>query len=139
MNRIWHPYTEWEEYHAGMWRKVDNQEENRFLSAAVEFTGDAELYGKNMIRVINEWPISCEHNLSNVSINRRAWIGHAACCIAFGCPEYIVRKAWWRLSDEQRRLANDKADEAIREWEQRYEKKGETLPSLQYREIDLVG
>ncbi|MDB4261381.1 hypothetical protein N9878_00800 [bacterium] len=73
-----------------------------------------------MIKVVIAWKYSCEHNLSNISSNRQAWIGHAACAMAFNCPEDIVRAAWGHLSDEQRVQANKQADKAILHWEENY-------------------
>lgn len=98
-----------------MWGKVKDRA--AFLKQAIEFTGDHKKYGEAMIRVIHEWPISCEHNLSDTSQNRRAWIGHAACAIQIKCPEDIVREAWHHLSDAQRIDANKAADNAIKIWE----------------------
>lgn len=98
-----------------MWGRVSNREE--FLQKAIDFTGDAELYGKWMIKVTEQWPFSCEHNLTDRSQNRRAWIGHAAVALAMQCPEDIVRQAWSRLTQQQQKEANAKADEAIRSWE----------------------
>ena len=87
------------------------------LHDAIKFTGNSLLYGRAMIRVIREWPISCEHNLSNLEQNRKAWIGHAACALEKGFSESIVRQAWHYLTDKQREDANKKADLAIRKWE----------------------
>ena len=114
-NRIWHPYWKWEETEHNMWGSV--RDRNDYLDRAIQFTGDAELYGKYMMRVVREWVYSCEHNLTDRSQNRRAWIGHAACALAFQCPEDIVRQAWGHLSEQQQIEANAKADEAIRDWE----------------------
>jgi hypothetical protein len=55
--------------------------------------------------------------LTDISQNRRAWIGHAACCMAIKCPEYITRSAWGYLTKEQQDLANAEADRAIAWWE----------------------
>lgn len=98
-----------------MWGAVDDRE--TFLSKAISFTGDHELYGLWMRKVADDWTFSCEHNLSNITQNRRAWLGHAACAYAFNCPEDIVREAWWHLTDEQRMLANNQADLNIKLWE----------------------
>lgn len=98
-----------------MWGSVKDRD--AFLIKAIEFTGDAELYGHWMLMVIDEWPYSCEHNLTDLSQNRRAWIGHAAVAMAIQCPEDIVRSAWGKLSRLQQAKANAKADEAIRRWE----------------------
>ena len=98
-----------------MWGTVENKSE--YLKHAIWFTGDHELYGMYMKRVVLSWRYSCEHNLSNVTQNRKAWLGHAACALAFECPESIVRKAWSFLSEEQQALANNQADKCIKLWE----------------------
>ena len=117
MKRIYHHYTLWEEYKYGMWKTFHGQELDNFLIIAIEFTGNHLLYGYWMKEVIRLWEYSCEHNLSDNSINRQAWIGHAACCLALGCPEHVTRLAWHSLSDNQQILANLQATEAIKEWE----------------------
>ena len=117
IDRICHPYWNWEDYKAGMWRKETREYEDDVLSIAIEFTGDWDKYGEAMIRVINEWPVTCEHNLSDRSQNRRAWLGHSAVCLELGIPEYITRMAWHHLTEEQQIKANKKADLAIEKWE----------------------
>jgi len=109
----------WEDYHAGMWRTLTKPDEPEFRKLAIEFTGDHIKYGKAMLKVLDQWPNTCMNSLSNPSINKRAFIGHAACALEINCPEYIVRQAWWILTEEQRTLANQQADIAINEWEQR--------------------
>jgi len=105
-----------------MWRKISSREEVEYLKYAVLFTGDAELYGKYMLFAIEMWPNGCEHNLTCLDMNRQAWIGHSAVCIAFGCPEYITRSAWHQLTKDQQDKANNKADIAIKIWEDNYAK-----------------
>ncbi len=120
MKRKYHDYRNWEEFHYGMWKKYPADVEALFLARAIEFTSDAELYGQYMMRIVQEWPISCEHNLTNGAMNRQAWVGHAACCLAIVCPEHVTRKAWAYLTQEQQDAANAKAQEAIDYWEARY-------------------
>ena len=127
MKRIYHPYTAWEEVRAGMWTNVPSAEVMAHLARAIAFTGDAELYGDAMLRVIADWPLSCEHNLSDENINRKAWVGHAAATLAIGCPEHITRMAWGRLSTEQQDAANAKAEQAIALWIARHEAKNSEL------------
>ena len=121
MKRIHHPYWKWEDAKAGMWRTVIGKEAEEYLEKAIDFMGNADMYGYWMLQVIEQWPNACEHNLTCDSMNRQAWIGHAACCLSFGCPEEITRLAWHRLTDEQRGAANAKADIAIALWETRRE------------------
>lgn len=119
MKQIYHPYHLWEDYKAGMWNKIPSSEEPRMLDEAIRFTGDAVEYGSWMVKVINSWPITCEHNLTDLGQNRKAFVGHCAAFMAIGSPEYITRSAWGYLTDKQREEANKMADIAIAKWEER--------------------
>lgn len=121
MKKKWHHYLKWEDFQSGMYRTLYGEEKKLFLDKAIEFTGDAELYGNWMLEVVEKWPISCEQNLTGTGGNRQAWIGHAACCLAISCPEDITREAWSGLTQEQQDKANAKADLAIQLWEMIYE------------------
>ena len=123
MKRHWFHYLEWEDYQAGMWRKLPKEQEREMLVKCAEFTGDHIAYGKAMKRAVSEWPKTCLHNLTNPSLNKLAFIGHCACCLEFGCPEYVTRAAWSRLTDEQRFLANNEAFNALRYWQEVCSKK----------------
>lgn len=101
-----------------MWGTVEDRD--RALDTAIEVTGQHEIYGAWMGRVIRDWPISSENALTDDSINRKAWLGHAAMAYGFQIPENIVRQAWGMLSDEQRRLANAQAAHWIEVWEYDY-------------------
>lgn len=103
-----------------MWGSATNKK--RALKLAIEFTGDHKKYGRFMQRVVREWEYSCENALTDYSLNRKAWVGHAACALALGIPENITREAWGKLTDEQRILANREAERAILWWEQNYAK-----------------
>jgi hypothetical protein len=118
--RVYHPYWDWEEIDHNMWGSVENR--SVWVKRAIAFTSDHRKYGRFMRRVIKEWPVSCENALTDPYINRKAWVGHAACALAMGCPEDIVRAAWGKLTSEQQLLANREAERAIREWEHNYGK-----------------
>ena len=123
MKRVWHHFESWEEYRCGMWRDIPAKEREALLAIAIKFTGNYVAYGLAMRRVTTEWPVSCEHNLTDVDQNRKAWIGHAACCLATGCPEYVTRHAWGFLSGQQQDDANQMAHNAILLWEKLYAEK----------------
>jgi hypothetical protein len=122
LQRTYVPYYLWEEYHFGMWRNTFGRERGELFSKAVKFTGNAELYGSYMLIAIDKWIYSCLHNLSCTEMNRQAWIGHAACCIAINSPEDVTRQAWHYLTQKQQDEANAKADYAIYQWELRYKR-----------------
>lgn len=114
IDRVYIPYWMWEDWINGMWRKVEN--EGELLLQAVEFTGDHIRYGNAMKEVIIAWPNTMLNSLTNASINRRAFLGHCAVCYKIGIPEYIVRQAWKLLTNDQRVLADEVAQETINEW-----------------------
>jgi hypothetical protein len=125
MKRIYHPYKKWEDYNAGMWSAPSKADREKHFQRAIDFTGDADLYGSYMMRVVKEWRFACEHNLTNPSMNKLAWIGHCAACLAFRCPEYVTREAWGELTDEQRTRADAKAQEALDYWMEHRKRRGD--------------
>lgn len=128
LTRVWHPYHMWEEISHNMWGKVDDRKS--MLEKAIEFTGNHKLYGSFMQRVIVDWPVSCENALTDYYMNRKAWIGHAACALALKCPEDITRQAWKHLTYEQQYLANQEASRAISSWENNYIESKELRESM---------
>lgn len=118
VQRTYHHCKHWEE--TPMWKSITGDEREILFRKAVEFTGNATLYGEWMMKVIELWPFSSEHNLSNSTMNRQAWIGHAATYLAIQCPEDITRAAWHTLTQKQQDDANAMADMAIAEWERRH-------------------
>ena len=110
------PYWEWEDWINGMWRKLPKEKEAEFLYEAIIFTSNYIDYGNAMKDVIKAWPRTMLNSLTNPSINKRAFLGHCACSYKINCPEYIVRIAWKELTDNQRILADEVAQETINKW-----------------------
>ena len=123
MKQIYIPYWDWEDWINGMWRKLSTEEEPEMLQTAIQFTGDHIKYGNAMKEVVVKWPNTMLNSLTNVSINRRAFLGHCACQFKINCPEYITREAWHKLTDRQRYLADKVAQETINKWVFEYEEK----------------
>ena len=116
MGDTYHPYYAWEEYHAGMWSELPEDEDGPMSEFTLPVMQDAEVWGRFMRQVVHEWPVSSEHHLDNPLENEIAWIGQAATCLAVGAPEYITRRLWWRLTDAEQDAANEQARQAIEEW-----------------------
>ena len=114
---IWHPWWLLEEVSHNMWGDVSHRK--TWLQIAIAFTGNADLYGEWMMKVVDLWPRSCEHALTKAG-DKRAWIGHAAVALAIGCPEDIVREAWAHLTEDQQTKANAKATQAIEYWRSKH-------------------
>jgi hypothetical protein len=129
LTRVWLPFESWEETRFNMWGEVSNR--RLYLQRAICFTGNHRLYGRYMRRVTEEWRNSCVNALTDYNLNRRAWIGHAACALALRCPEDITRHAWSFLSNEQQILANKQANRAIQSWEMRYRQSARISPAME--------
>lgn len=126
--QVWHPVQHWEETEHNMWGRVDDR--NAWIQRAIQFTSDHKQYGHYMRRVCDEWPISTENAFTDPHLNHRAWLGHAACALAFQCPEDIVRQAWRYLTNEQQLLANKEASRAISAWRRTYIKNQRIHPDM---------
>jgi hypothetical protein len=109
-----HHYALWEDHQAGFYgRAVDygHVRAARDLLAAPAMCEDA------MRRVLVAWPVSAEQNLTDRGLNRRAWLGQAACCLATGASAASTKRAWWQLTEDEQACANKIADAAIADWE----------------------
>lgn len=125
MQRKWHPYTDWEDYKAGMYGISDRVMDER--AASIDLLRNAAGLRDAMADAVLAWPIAAEHNLTDTGSNRRAWLGQAACCHAHGATQFATCSAWWELSDDERAAANAAADSVIHQWEQEVIYGAETL------------
>ena len=115
-DRIFHQYEDWECYKAGFYattKKDMTKEEGLEIYRA--FLSDSERFGDTLKCVISEWVKSCEHYLSNNSMNRIAWLGQAAACYAEGVPS-TFRGGFSLLTEEQQDEANGVALVYLNEW-----------------------
>lgn len=121
INPVYHPHYRLEEHRYGMWRNVHEVTRRaEYLRAATELMRNPIRFYAAMHRAVEEWPLSCEHNLTRPSVNRQAWMGHAGCCIEVGSPEDVTRQAWHTLTQTEQDAANDVADKVIAAWELKY-------------------
>lgn len=117
MKRIYRPHDEWEEFAAGMWRVVHGDNAQKYIHAAADLMRCPDEFKLAMLRAIQDWPVSCQVNLTAKGMNRQAWLGHAGCCVAVSSPENCTRLGWHTLSLREQDEANRVADEAIAIWE----------------------
>ena len=127
MERIFHHYTKWEDFHAGMYDECRDGRKERVQKAA-HILGTPSICRKAMEKVVSEWKIATEYNLSNAEINRKAWLGQAACSCYAGIHEDETREAWGIMTESQRTEANRIAASIIRKWLS--DKEHEDLPQM---------
>jgi len=112
------PYTEWEDFLAGMYSCHPAKDE-AMVESARKLLADRHRLMAAMRSVIITWANACEANLTEPP-NNRSWLGQAACCFALGTPEHLTRLAWGNLADCERIAANAIADQVIDEWNRQF-------------------
>ncbi len=114
--RVFHTFDKWECYPAGFYAtSVEGKTAEECERLYSEFLKDDGKFIVACERVISEWKHSCEHYLTNVAMNRIAWMGQAAACISEGLPNKYC-SGFNLLSDEEQLRANTIALEAINKW-----------------------
>lgn len=116
MKRIYHPYNLWEDYKAGFYDNVSGESKKQMIEKVVELFCDENLTKENMERVISEWKYSCEHNLTNESLNIIAYIGQGACCLYAGVPSTVTMEAWSKVPQEFQKKADSIAEKTLKKW-----------------------
>ncbi len=114
--RIFHTFDKWEAVAAGFflpglknrYKDECEQEYGAFLADPVQFEAGIQ-------KVFKEWPNSCEHNLTNSSMNRIAWLGQAAACAGIGLPA-TYRAGFSALPKEKQDAANELALTYLNKW-----------------------
>jgi len=117
MKRLYHHWEKWECFRAGFYESEApggmSSDEARDQYAV--FLRDTPRFKAALLRVLAEWPISCDQFLSNENINRIAWLGQASMCIATGVPSRF-RGGFWLLTQDEQRTANSTAELALMHW-----------------------
>jgi ParB-like chromosome segregation protein Spo0J len=105
--RIYHTFDKWECQKSGFYSnkppKDMTKEEAEIAYAS--FLSDIPLFEKTLEKVIVEWKYSCEHYLSNESMNRIAWLGQASLCHHLNIPSCF--RSGWNLLPEAKQLKAD--------------------------------
>lgn len=114
--RIFHTYDKWECYAAGLYATTKEGMTKKECEEAYRiFLSDSKLFADTLAKVVAEWRYSCEHYLTNSSMNRIAWLGQAAACYALGIPS-AYRSGFFLLTEAQQEEANQVALSALNTW-----------------------
>jgi len=114
--RIFHTHDLWECEKAGFYKTtMDGMTKKECEEAYAEFLSDSERFSDALAKLIKEWKHSCEHYLTNNSMNRIAWLGQAAMCYATKIPS-TFRSGFNLLTKEQQNIANNVALKYLNIW-----------------------
>lgn len=116
MKRIFHRYENWEDYPSGFYNSP-GKNKKQLIEKVIELFSDPKMTMEFMQKAIDSWPYSMEHNLTNESMNRIAYLGQAACCVYAGIPSTVTMEAWSKVPEDKRKIADEIAAELINNWE----------------------
>jgi len=124
-NRVFHTFDKWECVKHGFYASTkDGWSRERCEQAYLDLLSDPVEFDSVARKVVSEWPMSCEHYLTNSAMNRIAWLGQASVCYKYGVPSQFS-SGWNLLSKDQQDKANAVALKVLNEW-------------LQSREIGML-
>lgn len=138
-DRIFHTYDEWECYPAGFYEtSLEGYNHEECESIFKDILSDSDKFETALKGVISEWKNSCEHYLTNKSMNRIAWLGQASVCYMSGVPSRYS-SAWFDIPEQKRSEANDLALKYLNIWLVRNGRSEVTLPEAlnSGRQIEL--
>lgn len=115
-NRIFHTYDKWECHKYGFYEsKKEGWSHEMCKEEFIRILSDQELFSSILNELIINWKYSCEHYLTNKSMNRIAWLGQAAACYHSGIPSRYAG-AWFDIDEETRDEANKTALRYLNKW-----------------------
>lgn len=117
MKRIYYTWEKWECYRAGFFNvhAPKGLTDDQCIAKYKMLLSDIEEFKRVMYKVIQGWPYSTEHNLTNERMNRIAWMGQAALCYKHGIPARY-RGGYNLLSEKQKLAADQAALDMINRW-----------------------
>lgn len=115
-SRIFHTWDKWECYKNGFYetnhKTLSKSECEKIFK---ETLSDYKLFASILEKVITEWKFSCEHYLSNKSLNRIAWLGQASVNYHTGVPSKFSN-VWFDIDESKRNEANEVALTYLNKW-----------------------
>ena len=115
-DRIFHTWDKWECYPAGFYESKHPNKSHEACKHIFKTTlSNQPLFSSILEGLIVDWKNSCEHYLTNKSMNRIAWLGQAAVCYQFGIPSKYSN-AWFDISENDRLLADNTALKYLNIW-----------------------
>ena len=116
MKRIYHPYTLWEDIRRGFYDNCSGADKKEKIEKVIEMFSSPELTREFIMLDINKGSYSCEHELTNESMNKIAYLGQAACCLYSDIPSTVTMESWSKLTTEVQEEANKIANEVLEIW-----------------------
>ena len=114
MTNLMAPWSEWEDYQAGMYL---GRYEPAMTSESVALLTSPDRFLETAREMVREWETAAVQNLCRMWTGRNAWIGQASCCYSHQATGLETRVAWGQMTNDQQRAANAVAVKVRNEYE----------------------
>lgn len=131
IQQVFYRYELWEDFQSGMY---NSRNESWAIQKAAECLSNEKTCRERMEKVVSEWKIATAQVLTNPESNGRSWLGQCACYMYAGVHDEETRKAWVLLTPQERKKANEIADQVIKGWLTEYAK---SCPNYQISLFDM--
>lgn len=118
MKRIYYHVSKLEDLNSGL---LSNGERQDMIDQSYALLSDASTFSDRASEMVSDWIYAAAHNLTNVEINRQAWIGQATCLHNHKANMNETIRAWQSLSQELQDSANAIADSIISQYVEKLE------------------
>lgn len=115
-NRVFHTFEKWECHKAGFYASTkQGMTKKQCEQFYADFLSNYDRFADALEHVVTEWKHSCEHYLTNESLNRIAWLRQASVCYESGIPSCFCG-GFNLLTEEQQNKANLLALKYLNKW-----------------------
>lgn len=116
MKRIFHSWDKWEDYRHNFHGGVGVYQKDNTLELYASLLKDLTKFEAALKIIISEWKYSCEHNLTNDSMNRVAYLGQASCALVYNVPSSVSMGGYNLLTNEEKSAADAMAKKYLDLW-----------------------
>lgn len=107
MERRWTSWDTWEDYKSNFYGSVtgDWQRDNT-LELYASLLRDLPKFEAALQHIVEKWPNSLLHNLTDAGRNRRAYMGQAACALLYRVPHKVSMSGYQLLTQAEKDAAD---------------------------------
>jgi hypothetical protein len=118
MKRVYHPWNMWEDHQHNFYGGQEYPKNATEVYASL--LKDLPRFESALTVIVNSWPYSCEHNLTNTAMNRIAYLGQASCALVYNVPSSVSMGGYNLLTKDEQIAADALAKKYLDLWEASY-------------------
>lgn len=121
MKRIFHSFDKWEDLRHNFYGGIMEYKKDNTLQLYADLLRDLSKFEAALQIITRDWTCSCEHNLTNESMNRIAYLGQASCALLHQVPHTVSMGGYNLLTIEEKSKADNMAEKYLNIWLEKHE------------------